>query len=289
MDIRTHFFSVKNLIKTKMRAAIIVVMAQKRLTKSEVCICSICLISFGLLAALSGFSRWDLSEILGEGLVIAACTGEFIADFGKISKCEPAKEFLGKVSTLILIFGLLVALAGFVANLQISEAFNNSQRLRIEQLARSNNLTSADLIVAQSNLAALQLQVQWRGINLEQETNLFKLLDPVARSIPKQERIVWVEVIGADNPESKSFGRKLVQVLQRCGFPVDDDVEALHVGTFEGSGISLRFKDMNSPPQHAIPILRALQSIGIQASAMEMGGLKDSNLLMLIVLPKPEK
>jgi hypothetical protein len=154
-----------------------------------------------------------------------------------------------------------------------------------------NKVTQAELqsALAQSNAAALQLVVQWRTISAEQETDLINALRPIANALPEGKKSVLVRAEG-ENPETKRFALRIVNVLQRCGFQVNI-YAGTNLGVRPGEGVLFVVKDGANPPPHANPIFHEFQKLQLKSlNATNDPGVREigPDSLLIWVLPKPE-
>lgn len=261
--------NVKSLIARKAKTAINVIVKQIKLTRSDVLICCICSLALLLLGVSSRFSIWDLMEIFGAGIVATACWGEFLADFGNlVSKSEKAKEFLGKISTLILILGLVIELCGFVANLQISERLALSQRQQIEALrdrSTSNELAvvlvSSNNLILRSNVVWLEKLTQPREIKTEQKAAIVRLL-----GTNHNDTEVSVYLDRLDDIERVFLGKQVEDVFKAAGFKTSfGGWERIQVGGVAkfAFGLQLQVNPTNPSPV-ALEIFTAFRVSGVE-------------------------
>jgi hypothetical protein len=192
----------------------------------------------------------------------------------------------------ILIIGLAVEFLGSHKAMQIAERENsilakdaadaNKLAGLANERAASNEL---QVLKAQSALATLQLLVQWRTISPMQETNLIKHLKPFTQANSAR---VLVNVEG-NNPESKWFANRIVDVLKQCGFNATLSGTS-NFGVKSAEGIEIDVKSFQHAPGHAARIFDAFreEKLSIVISSFEDSRLPD-DLVSVWVLPKPEK
>jgi len=206
----------------------------------------------------------------------------------------------------ILVIGLAVEFLGSHKAMQIADRQNSvlakdaaeGNRLAgvANERASSNELQVAQLIrdnlILRSNEAELELKTQWRTITPEQETNLIHVLSPVSNSLPNGQKSVLVMAEGADNPETQRYANRIADVLKNCGFEAVSG-GGLRIGTTQfgvmvSEGVLIQVKDRTNPPPHAIPILKAFQTLNIKSLRAEQNRDTKEGLVVIRVLPKPE-
>jgi hypothetical protein len=267
---------------------------------------------------LSSFGFWGSIEVVGAGLVAYGCINEFrlLASKSGLDHhrgepkqtivrrlCRPFVEWAVlkgvRLNTLghpispskehhlerryanAVAIGVSIELVALFVSLPEIAQIRKDAALANDR-AKSNEL---QVVIAQSNLAALQLQVQWRTITAEQQASLIKRLRPLAVELPNGEKEITIETIG-DNPEARQFAVKLAFVMGACGFNVFLN-QGLTLGFRQGVGVFLGVKDKNRPPPHAEPILRAFEESKIGPLQTDSVAAKDGELV-IVVFQKPE-
>jgi len=192
----------------------------------------------------------------------------------------------------ILMFGILfevVAAFGIsvISGLEIADLSETTTKsMERTALVESNNL------VLRSNVVALEAAVQWRTITTAEATNVINLLAPVASVLPSGQKSVSVMAEGADNPETRRYANRIVEVLRGCGFDAHP-AGGLRIGTTQSGiigaeGVWIEVRNRTNPPPHALPILRAFQSLKTKSLVAKQDTGTAEGLVVIRVLAKPE-
>lgn len=262
-----------------------------------------CAVTPIILIAVAGFIFprvwfWISWEILGGLLVAIGCIGEWVL----LSKREDAHHrWLEKKFAVAVAIGVTMDVIGLShaipEAIRLENKASNAWKMAGEANERAS-LNESNNLIAQSNLAALQLKVQWRTISDEQEATLIRLLKPFNQS--QKSRTNEIRVI-ADITDSESvwYAQRISRVLQKCGFDNGG-----------GSGIILQMQghDAKQPiptglfwggnnaahvPDCATVMLRAFKAANIPLNKMGLvvGGFPkmNENVLFLEIEHKPEQ
>ena len=190
-----------------------------------------------VLTESSWLQLWEFVEISGAIIVTVGVTGEYIADFTKFVKGKARKTRLRKISTLVLIAGLAIELAGLVTtshafNLLVSKANDDAKRagtsaaasyesaMVAEQKAgvaneRAAN-TESDNLVLKKQLLELEVKMQPRQITSMQITNFIKLLKGIPRTPIKVFR-------GMEDTETAKYAGQIRAMLDAGGFGTNNE------------------------------------------------------------------
>jgi|SRR6266850_1810934 len=177
-----------------------------------------------MIAASSDISgslaRWEYIEFLGAMIVLWGVVGEFCADFTKLPNGEHGKLRLAKQSTLILIVGLVIELAGMfktsqlsgivIANLDFRRAGVEKQ---VQELRRGND--------------ELEAKLQPRRITAQQMQD-FKFLTEHIEKIP-----IKIEAVNLREP--LTFAHDLREMFTFAGFKTNSDVTLFGINRSTGN------------------------------------------------------
>ena len=197
---------------------------------------------------------WEYVEYASVVIVILGVVGEYIAQFTKVSKCEPAKQTLEKHSTLVLIVGLVIVLVALerisATNGRISDALNEET-----EALRAANLE-------------LEAVIQPRRLTSDQQKGIVAVLAPFAG------RSVGVESYGFD-VDGLVLAWQLENVFVAANLKVDrkDFIGA-------GGGLELGVNVRGSDAELVKAIASALRSIaGLQSVSENLPAFKHSTII----------
>ncbi len=222
-----------------------------------------------LISILSSLVFWEWAEYISGAVVVVGVIGEYIADFrivGKTHKDEELKTRLGKISTVVLVVGLVVEIAA-VANI------NMLAGRQIEQLKKENNGTLRQLEDEKSERLALEQFLSPRQLGDQATFNV---------GLAKYPGITAVVDVIRDS-ECRRLAGQLVFALKDLSVPggsqwvvqYNSPVEEF---TLAGDGITVEYNvlywrrpgDISGPAAHALADL--LNARGIDANAFAMPG-----------------
>jgi hypothetical protein len=246
--------------------------------------------AFDVMASPSWLPFWEKFEFLSILGVIVACWGEgwtdhkkFPDEFASPRPIKLQKDVWMKRFWRLLLVSLACEMVGFVFS------FLGSNH-EIEGLRNANDALDSQIVVAKSNLAALQLQVKWRTITPDQEAALIKALKPFADSLPLTQKGISINAYETDS-EAVWYAHKIAEVLKHCGF---EPGLFSRMGPWDvnpiPTGVQFLVKNMFHLPVSAGPIWADFQTNGLPINAgfaTEQGIKLDDDTLEIFVGHKP--
>jgi hypothetical protein len=103
-------------------------------------------------------SRWELGEYTSEALVIVACAGELVADFGRKCLTRAHRDRVERLSTILLVAALSASLICLVRTNELSGSVIGSLGVKAEDADRRAKTALTDSGTAQQEADAVAMQ-----------------------------------------------------------------------------------------------------------------------------------
>lgn len=191
-------------------------------------------------------------------------------------KHEMTVELFGAVCWALVVGGLVIEVRGShnaqkisgrdnaQLHLQAATANTNAAAANIvasearERAARSEEraaLVESNNLVLRSNVVELERAVQWRTITPEQEAKLIEILKPFCQAHASETNRVVVQVHQSTDFEAMRYGKRIVEVLRKCGFKIRLSTIGISMSDSEEQlpmGLEILQIGPNATPQFAV-------------------------------------